>query len=256
MNVLITAGGFPTPEEEFYKYTQGKSKALVDVAGKPMIQWILDAVGNSSKVENIVIVSLDESSKLNCKKTIHYVPHQGSMIDNIKAGTNKILELNPTSDYILAIASDIPTITTEMVDWLIDTCLETKDELYYNVVLREVMEARFPGSKRTYTKLKGVELCGGDMNVFAIKTVTAREGLWNKLEQNRKKPLKQVAMVGFDNLLLILLRLITPEQAAKRVSRRIGLKARVIRCPYAEIAMDADKAFQYELLVKDIESRQ
>jgi len=142
-----------------------------------------------------------------------------------------------------------------MVDWLVDTCRETDDDLYYNIIERAVMEKRFPGANRTYTKLKGVELCGGDMNVFTTSSVVAQEGLWNKLEANRKKPLKQVAMVGIDNLLLIALRLITPEQAAARISKRIGMKARAIRCPYAEIAMDADKAEQLELLIKDFESR-
>ena len=74
------------------------------------------------------------------------------------------------------------------------------------------------------------------------------------LEEARKKPLKQVAMVGFDNLFLIALRLITPEQAAERISKRIGMKAKAVRCPYAEIAMDADKAEQLELLIKDLQS--
>lgn len=253
MDALITAGGFPTPEEPIYKYTQGKSKALADVAGKPMIQWILDAIGNSPKIENVVVVSLDESSGLTCKKPIHYVPHQGGMIDNIKAGTEKIVEINPNAHYVLATASDIPTITTEMVDWLIDTCLETDHELFYNIIERSVMEKRFPGSNRTYTKLKGIELCGGDMNVFTVNTVVAQEGLWNKLELARKNPLKQVSMVGIDNLFLIALRLITPEQAAERISKKIGLKAKAIRCPYAEMAMDADKAEQLELLIKDLQ---
>ena len=255
MDALITAGGFPSEDDPFFKYTLGKSKALAEVGGKPMIQWILDAVGESSKINNVVIVSLDDSTGLTCKKPIHYVSHQGGMIDNIKAGTEKIVEINQDAKYVLAIASDIPAITTEMVDWLVDTCRETDDDLYYNIIERAVMEKRFHGANRTYTKLKGVELCGGDMNVFTTSSVVAQEGLWNKLEANRKKPLKQVAMVGIDNLLLIALRLITPEQAAARISKRIGMKARAIRCPYAEIAMDADKAEQLELLIKDFESR-
>jgi hypothetical protein len=33
MDALVTAGGIPAPDEPLYPATQGKSKALMDVAG-------------------------------------------------------------------------------------------------------------------------------------------------------------------------------------------------------------------------------
>jgi len=38
MDVIITAGGIPRPKHPLYKFTQGKPKALKDIAGKPMIR--------------------------------------------------------------------------------------------------------------------------------------------------------------------------------------------------------------------------
>jgi NDP-sugar pyrophosphorylase family protein len=38
MDVIIPAGGIPRPNHPIYKYTQGKPKALLDIAGKPMIR--------------------------------------------------------------------------------------------------------------------------------------------------------------------------------------------------------------------------
>ena len=46
MDALITAGGFPSEDDPFFKYTLGKSKALAEVGGKPMIQWIYFAAGH------------------------------------------------------------------------------------------------------------------------------------------------------------------------------------------------------------------
>ena len=63
-----------------------------------------------------------------------------------------------------------------MVDWLVDTCMETKDDLYYGVCPREVMEKRFPDSKRTYTKLKDIELCGADINITHVRMATEHLG--------------------------------------------------------------------------------
>ena len=57
------------------------------------------------------------------------------------------------------------------------------------------MEKRFPDSHRTYTKLKDMEVCGGDMNVARSKMVVAEDesGLWEKITNSRKSPLKQAA---------------------------------------------------------------
>lgn len=255
MDALVTAGGIPKKEEPLYQYTQGQSKALVDVAGKSMIQWVLDALGASSKIDRVVVVGVDESSGLTCSKPLSFLPNSGSMIDNIKVGTQKIEELNPNSKYLLVVSSDIPAITPEMVDWTVDAAMQTQDDLYYSVVTRQVMEARFPGSNRTYTKLRGIELAGGDMNVVANWTVTANEALWARIEDARKSPLKQAALIGFDTLFLVLFRLVDLEAAAKQVSRRLGIKGRALLCPYAEVAMDVDKPHQLEILRADLENR-
>ena len=220
MDALVTAGGIPKEDDPLYVYTQGKSKALADMAGKPMAQWVLDALSGSKEVGNVVIVGLDESSGLTCKKPTYYLPNHGGMIDNIRAGTEKILEVNPEAGLFLIVSSDIPTITPEMVDWVVTNARQTDHSLYYHVVPKADMERRFPGSNRTYTKLKGIEVCGGDMNVAATWTVTAQEGLWTKLEDTRKNPLKQAAMVGFDTLFLVLFRLVTVEQAVRAQSAR------------------------------------
>ena len=73
MDAIITAGGIPTEEDLLYEYTQGGNKAMLDLAGKPMIQWVLDAVSDSKSVERAVIVGLDEDSGLNCSKEIAYI---------------------------------------------------------------------------------------------------------------------------------------------------------------------------------------
>jgi hypothetical protein len=157
---------------------------------------------------------------------------------------------------MLVVASDIPAITPEMVDWTVNTALETQDDLYYSIVTREVMESRFPGSNRTYIKLRGgLELAGGDMNVVAIWTVTANQELWERIEAARKSPLRQAALVGYDTLFLVLFRLVDVNAAAKQISKRLGLKGRPLICPYAEVAMDVDKPHQLEILRADLERK-
>lgn len=256
MDAIVTAGGIPNPEDPLYTFLRGDAKALVDVAGKPMIQWILDALGGAKKVENVIIVGLSAKSPLTCKKPLHYVSNQGRMLANIVAGVNKALELNKKNKYVLVVSSDIPAIKPEMVDWLINTCMETKDDIYYGVCPREVMEARFPDSKRTYTHLKGMDVCGADMNITHVRMATEHLDMWESLIGSRKSPLKQAGLIGFGTLFALFTRRLTLEDAVKRVCDRIGIKGRAIIWSHAEPCMDVDKPHQLELLREDLARQQ
>ena len=256
MDAIVTAGGIPRPEDPLYTYSHGDSKALIDVAGKPMIQWVLDALGNAKQVDNVIIIGLSPKSGVTCKKPIHYVSNQGRMLANIVAGVNKALEINKRTKYVLVVSSDIPTLKSEMVDWLINTCMETKDDLYYGVCPRDVMEARFPGSKRTYTHLKDMDVCGADMNLTHVRMTTEHLDMWDSLIGTRKSPLKQAGIIGFGTLFALFTRRLTLEDAVQRVSDRIGIKGRAIVWPYAEPCMDIDKPSQLELLREDLMKQQ
>jgi GTP:adenosylcobinamide-phosphate guanylyltransferase len=252
MDAIVIAGGIPNPEDPLYVFLKGDAKALVDVAGKPMVQWVLDALGNAKQVDNVIVVGLSSKNNLTCNKPIHYLSNQGRMLANIVAGVNKSLELNKKNKYVLIVSSDIPAIKPEMVDWLVDTCMKTQDDLYYGVCSRELMEKRFPDSKRTYTHLKGMDVCGSDISLTHVRMATEHLDMWEQLIGNRKSPLKQASIIGFGTLFSLFTRQLTLEDAVARVSGRIGIKGRAILWPYAEPCMDVDKPHQLELLRADL----
>jgi molybdopterin-guanine dinucleotide biosynthesis protein A len=255
MDAIVTAGGIPLPEDPLYLYTNGDSKAMVDIAGKPMIQWVLDALGNARHVDNVIVIGLSPKSGVTCKKPICYLSNQGRMLANVVAGVEKSLDLNPQAEYVLIVSSDIPGITAGMVDWLIETCMETKDDIYYGVVPREVMEARYPGSKRTYTRLKDMQLCGADMHITHVSMATEHLDMWEELIGNRKSPLKQAATIGFGTLFLLLLGRLTLADTVARVTKRIGITGRPIIWDHAEPGMDVDKPHQLELVREDFQKQ-
>jgi GTP:adenosylcobinamide-phosphate guanylyltransferase len=221
-----------------------------------MIQWVLDALGDAKKVDNVIIVGLSSKSSVTCKKPMHFVSNQGRMLSNIITGINKSVELNKKTQYVLVVSSDIPALKSEMVDWLVDTCMETKDDLYYGVCPRDVMEARFPDSKRTYTHLKDMDVCGADINMTHVRMATEHLDMWESLIGSRKSPLKQASIIGFGTLFALFTRRLTLEDAVRRVGERIGIKGRAIVWPYAEPCMDVDKPVQLELLRDDLAKQQ
>jgi hypothetical protein len=186
---------------------------------------------------------------------MHFISNQGRMLANVVVGVKKSVELDPNSEYVLVISSDLPGIGAEMVDWLIETCQQSKEDMYYGVVPREVMEARYPGSNRTYTKLKDIQLCGADMHVAHVSMAIEPDHLqmWEELIGNRKSPLKQAATIGFGTLFRVATRRITLDELVATVTKRIGITGRPIIWEHAEPGMDVDKPHQLEILRADME---
>jgi hypothetical protein len=52
-----------------------------------------------------------------------------------------------------------------------------------------------------------------------------------------------------------MLRMITLDDAVKKVARRLNLSGRAILCPFAEAGMDVDKPHQLEIIRADMAQR-
>jgi len=256
MNAIVLAGGIPQPNEPLYEYSKGGSKALIDVGGKPMVQWIVDALAKSKSVDEIIVIGLSAKTELTCSKPLHFISNQGRMLANIIAGSEKSLELKPKSEYLLVCSADIPALQSDMVDWLVKTAMQTNDDLYYGVCPKDVMEARYPASKRTYTKLKDIELCGADMNIARISVIKEHLDTWEALIGNRKSPLRQAGIIGFDTLFQLATRQFTLDALVERATQRIGIRGRAIIWENAEPCMDVDKTHQLEIMRADLASKQ
>jgi GTP:adenosylcobinamide-phosphate guanylyltransferase len=252
MEAIMLSAGTPAEDDLLFPYTNGAPKALILIGGKPMAQWVLDALDQADAIDRIHIVGLNEDCGLSSNKPVTFIPNHGGILENVQAGFLHVRELNPTAAHVLVTSSDIPTITGTMIDWRVRIAQENECEFHYAVVERSTMETRFPGSNRSYIRLKDVEVCGADMNVIQISTID-KPVAWQRLIDSRKNPIKQAAMIGWDTLLLILVHRLTLMNAGSVVSKRLGVVGRVAISPYAEIAMDVDKPHQLEIIRMEME---
>ena len=252
IDAIVIAGGVPSPEDPLYEYTQGGPKALLDICGKPMVQWVFDALCDAASIERVVVMGLPDDSGVTCDKAMAFTPSRGSMLENIRAGVKEVFKLNPESQHVAIVSADIPAITAEIVDWVVDTAMQTDEDAYYNVITQQVMEKRFPGSNRSFVRFKDVAVCGGDLNIVRTSMVLENNEIWDRIIASRKNAFKQAALLGYDTLLLLLLRAITLEGAVTKVTKRLNLTGQAVVCPYAEVAMDVDKPHQLELLRADL----
>lgn len=257
LDAVVIAGGVPKPGDPLYSLTRGRPKALLEAAGKSLLQWVLDALGTSDRVRSVLVIGLgdDAASGAHCLKPVSFLGTQGNMLANVRAGLQRVAATYPDARHALVVGADVPTITPETVAWVVDTAMQTDHDICYSVIERSVMEKRFPESKRTYTRMKGTTVCGGDMNVIAIRTATGANPIWDQIIEARKNVLKQAALVGWGPFWGLLTAQLTLEQAQVVVRDRLGVNARVLRCPFAEVGMDVDKPSQLELVRRHLRSR-
>jgi CTP:molybdopterin cytidylyltransferase MocA len=252
IDVLLTAGGTPHERDPLFAYTQGKPKAALDIAGKPMVQWALDALAAAKSVGQVVLIGLPEKTPIDFPRPIIRLEDQGDMVRNILTGARSLKEKGTSSPYVIVMASDVPAVTGEMIDWLAQQVIRLKGDLVYTVVTKAVMTSQFPGANRSFIRLKDCAVCGGDVNAFKLDAIDEENPIWRRLIDSRKNVLKQAAILGFDTLLLILLRQLTLAQAEQRISLRLGLNGKVLPTDFAAMAMDVDKPHQLALLEKKL----
>ena len=250
---VVTAGWSPKQDDPLAEYTRGKSKALIPIAGRPMVAHVVNALAGSRYVQHIVVVALDPAAEVRFSMPVEYVPDAGDILGNAEAGIQYAQTHYPDLDAVLLSSSDVPTITPSMVDMFIEECFRTDHDLYYSIVERGVMEARFPESRRSYVHLRDGDFAGGDLILIRPSMTLSQRDLWQNLAGARKNPLRQASMFGLWPLFKLVIRRLSIAEAERRAGKMLNLRGRAIPFPYAEVGMDVDKPFQLEIARAELE---
>ncbi len=252
---LVSTGWSPKENDPLIEYTHNRPKALIPIAGKPMVAHVVDALAHSQYVDYVSVISLSPDDGVQFSTDVEYVPDAGGILANAEAGMDHVVAHHPDVDAILLCTSDIPTITASIIDAFIEECMRTDHDLYYSIVERSVMEARFPNSRRTYVHLREGDFAGGDVFLARPSLVLEDRSLWLGLTEARKNALKQVRMVGFWPFLKFITRRLSIEEAEQRASKALNIEAKAVTFSHAEVGMDVDKPFQLEIVRAELETR-
>ena len=255
INCVVLAGGLPEPGDPLYELTQGKSKALLDMNGRTMLERVVDALQKSKSIGEVVVVGLEHDQGMTFLEPVNHTPDYGSMLKNALGGIAKMRELHPETNLVMVCSADIPTLTPEIVDDFIEKCAPYDKGMVYNFVDKATLEARFPNSNRTYVKLKDGLIAGGDLTLIQADLSDSNRDVWEALTNARKHAWQLARVIGFRFMFKLLLRRLSFADIEEAAFRITGRPCQVMLNPHAEIAMDADKPAQVELLRADIKKR-
>lgn len=247
---VIVAGGRPDSDDPLYPYTDGKAKALLRVGGRTMLERVAAALQGAPSVGDVVVVGLheEETAGLSFARPLHVLPDQGGMVANARAGIQYLQAQRPEATEVLLSTADTPLLSPPVVQWLVEICRPFDHLAYYTVVRRETMELRFPDSRRTFVRLQGMQIAGGDLHLVQTRILDSDDELWEALTNARKHAWKLARLVGPVMLLRLLTRTLTVDAIERTAGRVFGAPIRIVITPHPEIAMDVDRPHQLEIM--------
>ncbi|MCL5040201.1 MAG: nucleotidyltransferase family protein [Firmicutes bacterium] len=243
VNAVVLAGR--ANDGRLKEYGPPESEALIDIAGKPMLQYVLDALRGSRGVERIMVIGPPQIlSQAVSAPGVEFLPGGDSITDHVLIASRHLAQDKP----ILIVTSDIPLVTTEMIDRFLEAAGGLAADFCYPIARRQDNEARYPGVKRTYVSLRDGTFTGG--NIFLVNPPVI-ERVIKKAEEfirYRKSPVKLAGLLGWSFVLGLALKRLNIKQLEAKVSRLFNVKARAVLCPDPEVGLDVDKPSDLELV--------
>jgi GTP:adenosylcobinamide-phosphate guanylyltransferase len=244
IDALILAGS-RGPDDPVAALGGVPHKALLPIAGRPMLSYVLDAVAGTPEVARI-FVCIDDATDLGpAAGTIAFqrVAPAASPAASLALALEKIDGQRP----LLVTTADHPLLTTAIIRHFLDHAVPDAD-LSVGLAQEATIAAAFPESKRTFYRLGGKGYSG--CNLFLARRPGAGRvaGYWRRMETHRKQPLRLVREVGIGALIRYALGMLSLDAAFAHVSRLTGATIRPVLLPFAEAATDVDKPADFVLV--------
>ena len=241
-NAIVLAGGvsknLSADRVQIYE-------AFIDIGGKPMLYFVLNALLKSERIGKILVVGpMKLLAELDLPEKVKLVQSGETILDTVVNGITALGSLEKT----LIVTVDVPFITAAAIDDFLMQCEAEEGDFYYPIIEKSVSEAKFPQSKRTYVKLTDGTFTGGNIFLVRPQVIPHCMRIAKQIIANRKKPWRLASLLGWITLLKFVFGYLSVEAAKTRVSKILAMQGVVIISNYPEIGMDIDKLSDVILL--------
>lgn len=233
---IILAGGETSPE--FVSKTGVTNKACLVVNGKPIFQTVLEAVIESGRIENVIVVG-----NVPAPSGISHIADQGSFVKNLYGG----LEHLGPAEFVLIATADAPFITAAAVGEFIDQSMSKNVDVCWPIIPVDECKRLFPNMARTTLKVAEGSFTGG--NLFMAKSAALRRvrPLINTFFEARKSVKKIASLLGTSIVIRLLLgrfvsaKFLSIQHIKTRLNEVMGVAFEEIIMHDAGVGVDVDK---------------
>lgn len=213
-------------------------KALIPVAGQPMVRRPVDALLAAAAVDRVLVVAQDPE-RIGAVLPAHprlAVERSGATIASTLLD---MADAAATAWPLLVTTADQALLTPEIVE---EFCGKADGaDIAIGVVERRVLLQRLPQSDRTWIPFRGGAYTGANLFLLGSAKVRPAIELWKAVEQDRKKGLRLLGRFGLPVLLGAMFRLRSIDQTLASLGKRLGLSIRPVQLSEPLAAVDVDK---------------
>lgn len=233
------------------------AKALVPVGGEAMLARVARTLLSHPAVDRVIVLAQDGATLadhpdmrwLADEPRIGFEPSGASVSEGIAAA----LERHAGAYPFLVTTADHPLLDRAMIDVFLGAAPAV--DVAAALVERRVLEAAYPGNRRTWLRFRGGSYSGANLFLLNGPRALTALRLWRGIEQQRKKGRAIVAAFGPLILAGVALRLLTIKSALRLAGRRLGLTAAAVPLPIAEACIDVDKVEDHALVERILRDR-
>lgn len=242
VNAIVLAGA--ANNGSLREVDPAANEALISIAGKPMIQYVVDGLWASGRVDRILIVAPPGQLEPHLTDSrLEFVPARSHIVDNVMAALAHL----PQDQKVLIASSDIPLINGEIISGVLDLCAQQEADLYYPVVERAEADALYPGVQRTYVTLREGVFTGGNVFVINPRAADVLAPRVRRFLDYRKNPVKMAGLLGWTFIIRLMMKSLSLKGLEQHLSRLWGIRGAVVVCPFPEVGIDVDKPSDLEL---------
>lgn len=213
-------------------------KGLVPVAGKPMVEWVVDALREADAVRGVaVVVPTAEGLGAWVDKVDKVVVSDRRFADNIFAGVDSFRTDRPT----LVTTGDLPALTPQAIDDFVVRSLERGADFSYPLIRENDVLEQYPGSKRTFVRIEGGRVTGGNMAVLSPDLVARNRDIGQRLFETRKSPAAMARVLGMRFVLRLVTGRLRPADVEEKMEHLLGGRCVALYTTHASIGADVDK---------------
>jgi GTP:adenosylcobinamide-phosphate guanylyltransferase len=247
-SALVLAGSRPGGDDLARRFGVA-TKALIPVGGEPMVRRPVRAL-EEARAAPVLVLTQDVAGVAAALPGAEVRPSQGTIAATILALCDDPATRWPlivtTADHALLDAATVAEFCTAAAG----------ADIAVGVVDRRALEARLPGTRRTWLSLRGEAVTGANLFALASPSVAPAVRLWRSVEQDRKKAWKLIGLLGPFWLGMAALRLASLDTLIEQLSRRLRLKLRAVRLANPLAGVDVDKPEDLDLVEAIIAGRQ
>jgi molybdopterin-guanine dinucleotide biosynthesis protein A len=237
LTVLVLAGRRQGPAEPLAAAAGVTNKALLPLAGMPMIRHVLAALQACPGLDRIIVSAEPADRILQGAGSPPGVEERASGPSPSGSVAAALAEFGTP---LLVTTADHALLTPEMAGYFLAAVPEHADAAA-GVARSDTVLAAYPGAQRTWLRFRGGAFSG--CNLFLLRTPAAARAVafWQQVEAHRKRPLAMARLVGLTGVMGYALRLLTLSGAVRLLERRVGARLAVVELPFADAAVDVDK---------------